>query len=304
MLRINGIDAVRAELNGVEVWRAGPEAEISASLALVSGSTVKITTTVTGDPPVSYKFYYTTNGTTWVNWKNSTSIGPHEYTTSYSTTIRMRVDAVQFDGSVISATTNSVTIGAAPVTTARTIWIGTASSFASYYTKSDGSIGRRTVNSDNSPISHCYYGYVSTVWRTQFSQVRFSIPARIRNCVAVHSVELRWYNEHTYVGSGGLVSMVGHHNTSLGNTYGGSTQPLRHPTTLAQMKFSAPKPGWINGDWFSVGTLTSAGRPSIKEEIRVNNLQGFGLVAAASGTTGYGYAETTPELRIDYTYNL
>jgi hypothetical protein len=145
-----------------------------------------------------------------------------------------------------------------------------------------------------------YYGYYSGTQGDQKSQVRFAIPAEIRNCHSVDRVELRWWNQHHFANSGGTVSMVAHHNGSLGS-YGGSTGVLLDGGN--QVRWPAPKPGWINGtEWYDLAWLTSAGRAiSIAEEIRVHNLQGFGLVAAVGGQSGYGYASADPQLRIHYT---
>jgi hypothetical protein len=184
----------------------------------------------------------------------------------------------------------SVTLGVTPPPAfVQKSWTGAAVETASY----TGSNALRT----RSPL---YYGYYSSNQGTQKSQVRFDIPAEIRNCHSVDSVELRWWNQHTYVGTGGTVSMVAHHNPTLTN-YGGNTGPLLMPTG-EQVRWSAPRGSWINGtEWYHVGFLHSSGRPTIGEEIRVNGLQGFGLVEAVGGANGYGYASADPQLRIHYT---
>jgi hypothetical protein len=171
-------------------------------------------------------------------------------------------------------------------------WTGAAVEVASY-TGSNALRGRNPL----------YYGYYSSNQGDQKSQARFDIPAEIRNCVSVDKVELRWWNQHTWVGSGGTVSMVGHHNGSLTN-WGGSTGALLMPTG-EQVRWSAPRGGFINGtEWYEVGFLHSSGRATINEEIRTAGLQGFGLVAAAGGQSGYGYASADPQLRITYTVRI
>jgi hypothetical protein len=161
----------------------------------------------------------------------------------------------------------------------------------------NGSNVRRT---DAAGLANCFYGNFSSVHGNQRSQVRFNIPASVRHCISVDRVQVRWWNPHHFQNPGGRVSMVGHHNGSL-VTYGGSTQPLLF--NGAQANWAAPRPGWISGgEWFDITTLVTSGRPSMAEEIRVQNMQGLGLVAAVSGQNGYGYASIDPILRVTYTH--
>jgi hypothetical protein len=188
----------------------------------------------------------------------------------------------------------SVTTGVTPPPAfVQKSWTGAAVEAASY----TGSNSLRTRN----PL---YYGYYSSNQGTQKSQVRFDIPAEIRNCVSVDKVEVRWWNQHTYLGTGGTVSMVAHHNGNL-SSYTGNTGPLLMPNG-EQVRWSAPRGGFIGGgEWYEVGFLHSYSggvrRPDINEEIRVGGLTGFGLVEAVGGTSGYGYASADPQLRIHYT---
>jgi hypothetical protein len=200
-----------------------------------------------------------------------------------------RVDAYIGGVKVAEAHANATTPAQPQPQYQQKSWTGAAVETASY-------TGSNALRGSN-PL---YYGYYSSNQGDQKSQARFAIPAEIRNCVSVDSVEIRWWNQHTWVNSGGQVSMVGHHNPSLGS-WGGSTGVLLERDG-SQVRWSAPKGGFINGtEWYHLGWLTSSGRYSIAEEIRVHGLQGFGLVAAVGGNNGYGYASADPQLRITYT---
>jgi hypothetical protein len=208
--------------------------------------------------------------------------------TEYTYYVNVTVGGSMIGHSNLASVTTGVT---PPPTFQQRSWTGAAVETASY----TGSNALRTSN----PL---YYGYYSGNQGDQKSQVRFNIPAEIRNCVSVDRVELRWWNQHTYPNTGGTVSMVAHHNGSLGS-WGGSTGVLLNAGS--QVRWPAPKPGWINNtEWYDLAWLTSSGRPSIAEEIRVNGLQGFGLVAAVGGQAGYGYASADPQLRITYTVRI
>jgi hypothetical protein len=203
-----------------------------------------------------------------------------------------RVDAFSGGTKIAEAHSNATTPAKPQPQFVQKVWQGAAVEAASY-TGSNALRGR-------SPL---YYGYYSSNQGTQKSQVRFAIPGEIRNCVSVDRVELRWWNQHTYLGTGGRVSIVGHHNPSL-STYGGNTGPLLERDG-SQVRWPAPRANWINStEWFDLGWLTSAGRYSVAEEIRIHGLHGFGLVAADGGQNGYGYASADPILKVTYTVRV
>jgi len=299
-LYIGSTPATAAYKNGIKVWPplvnslAATIAEIAVAVA--TAPWYQITTVYGGVVPGSYKFYSKTGSASWV-LRHTGAQGPHNFDTLYSSTFVMKVEAFTgADGTGLllgTTTTNTVDTPAKPVTQVQRVWSGTAVDTTTY----NGSNGVRTDGPER-----CYYGYFGSTQGLQKSQARWDIPSEIRNCVSVDKVRMRWWNVWHYWNSGGRVSMVGHHNTNL-NTYGGSTGVLL--SGGAQATWLAPKPGWINGtEWYDLAGLTSSGRPSIAEEIRVQGLQGFGLVTAASGQGGYGYASTDPVLEITYTVRM
>jgi len=293
--------AVAAYKGDVKVWPKPVANTLSATIAAITvanetSAWFKITTAYGGTTPTSYKFYSSTNGAAYV-LRYTGGIGPHNFDTTYSSTFKMRVDSFDAAGNGLqSAYTNTLTSKAKPITYVQRVWSGTPTATASY----NGSNQKRT---DASGTSNCYYGYFDGTQGNQKSLVIFGIPAEIRNCVSVDKVRIAWYNNHHFKNSGGTVSMVGHHGTTLPATFPGSTGPLLY--NGAQVKWSAPKPGWISGvQWIDLTPCNSSGRPYIPEEIRVNGLQGFGLWPAESGTAGYGYGATNPTLEITYTVQV
>lgn len=154
--------------------------------------------------------------------------------------------------------------------------------------------------------SNRYFGYYSSTWGTQQSQACFSIPGDVAGCVSVDKVELSWKVLHTYLGAGTTVSL----NLTRQNF---TTPPATLPTTsgklLARGSSSAPltfsaKPGqYIGGStWLDLNARVSGGS-DIFNEFRDNNARGLGIVSAVSGTSGYGYADAAPRLRLTYTVN-
>lgn len=164
----------------------------------------------------------------------------------------------------------------------------------------------------NRGIGECYYGYYSSVHGLQKSLARWEIPPEIRGCLSVDAVELSWWNLHHYLGSGGRVSVACHHfhGSLAANSFPGSTAPLRNPQQAGDpvVEWAAPRGGWVNGsDWFHVGWLHAADRPSVAEEIRTQNLAGFGLVALDSSQSRYGYARGAGgpiQMRVTYTVQV
>jgi hypothetical protein len=210
--------------------------------------------------------------------------------TEYSYYVNVTVGGSMIGHSNLASVTTGVT---PPPAFVQKVWTGAAVETASY----TGSNSLRT----RSPL---YWGYYSSNQGNQKSQARWDIPAEIRHCHSVDSVELRWWNQHTWEGDGTTISMVAHHNGSLGS-YTGNTGPLLMPNG-SQVKWPVARSNWINKtEWYHVGFLHSYAngvrRPEINEEIRSHGLQGFGLVAAVGGQSGYGYASADPQLRITYT---
>jgi hypothetical protein len=296
-LYIGTAAAAAAYKNGDRVWP--PDSGVStvtATLAQTTAPTVRLTISHTGEVPVLFKLYRTT-ATAWTFWKDVAVGGAYDYTTTYSTTISMKVEAYYSDGSAIIAYSNPVAVGPAPPP-AQVAQVFEANSveWASFNKN-----GRRT------DATSCYYGNVSTTHGNQYSQVRWTWPANIRaagGCISIQKVLLRWYNQHHFNGDpNNTVSMKAHHNSTLAGGYRGATQVLL--SGGSQVKWRAPKPGYIgniaaNG-WIDLTALTSSGRYAIRDEIRVYGMQGFELWPAESGTAGYGYAATSARIRVEYT---
>ena len=114
-LKLDGVDAVRAYMDGVIVWPPGTGNRVNASLKLKSGSTVTLTVSFNGETPTSFKVWYSLNSGAWQYWTEKTAAGSFDYTTTYSTKIKMKVEAY-YSGYApdLSAITNEVSIGAAP----------------------------------------------------------------------------------------------------------------------------------------------------------------------------------------------
>ena len=298
-LYIGGTAALKAYQNGVQVWPGNQNSlSVSAAMGDINVPSVTVSTAYSGIQPGYYRYYYRHNGGNWVFFTQG-GAGPVSISTSYNVTFQARVDSFTSSGALITTGySNNVAVPSPPPPpTQQRVWSGTPVEAKSYYKKTSGSSW--LVRSDGDGSSRCYYGWISSTWGEQQSQVRYDIPAEIRNCISVDRVEMSWYNHWHFYNSGGRVSMVAHHNPSLGS-YGGNTQPLVDGN--GQVRWSAPKPGQIGEtQWYDLGWLTSAGRTNIYEEIRVNGLQGFGLVPAFGGDAGYGYAAMNPTLRITYT---
>ena len=296
---------------GVKVWPKPVVNTLSASLRVMdpsehptrSGVWVYVGTSYSGTTPDLYKYYSSTNGGAWT-YLYEANESAAIFETSYSSTVAIKVETFAGSTGLNTAITNTVTTGARPITYVQREWYGYAADAKSYR-------GNNAQRTDASGLANCYYGMTTlsggSTWGEQKSLARFDIPGEIRNCVSVDSVQIKWYNLHHNNNSGGQVSMVAHHNTTLGTTFGGSTGALLLDTG-ASVLWPAPKPGWINGqappnEWYHVGFLHSSGRPTIYEEIRVQGLQGFGLIrpVGISGNAGYGYAARNPRLYIKYT---
>jgi hypothetical protein len=159
----------------------------------------------------------------------------------------------------------------------------------------------------------CYYGNYGANNGMQKSLWRWDIPADVRNCISIDRVDVRVWNKWHFLNSGGIVGLTIHHNPTLGNTFGGSTEILQHGG--ANWYVGAPKPGWLTQDgsgWMTnIHVLTSPGRTTLAEEFRVNGAQGMGLAARSTSQSDYGYAAGAdapsgqkPAIRIWYTVNV
>ena len=110
-LYIGTAAAAAAYKNGDRVWP--PDSGVStvtATLAQTTAPTVRLTISHTGEVPVLFKLYRTTS-TAWTFWKDVAVGGAYDYTTTYSTTISMKVEAYYADGSAIIAYSNPVAVG-------------------------------------------------------------------------------------------------------------------------------------------------------------------------------------------------
>lgn len=297
-----GTDLVKGVYrNGVLVWPPGSGNRVSASLALLSGSTVRLTVSWVGEMPTSYKIWTSVNGGAWTYWTEQTLQGAHDYTTTYSSSIRMRVVAYYAgfapDVEVLS---NTVTIGAAPPppTTQKFVELEAVAS-ASY----NGSNANRGSN-------ELYYGYASSTHGQQKCLWNWNIPADARWCISIDRIDVRVYNIHAYLNSGGSTGLVVHHGSNIGGNYPGSTGILQHGG--ANWLIGTPKPGYMSQDgsgWMTnIQVLTAPGRTTLAEEFRTQGAVGMGLASPSSSTNHYGYAAGAaypsgqrPAIRIWYT---
>ena len=158
-------------------------------------------------------------------------------------------------------------------------------------------------NGSNRGSAELYYGWYSTNWGVQKSQARWDFPADMRNCISIDSIQLRWWNQHHFLASSGVVGMAVHHNTNLGGSYGGSTGSIGIYGIGDNYNWPAPRQSWINGtEWFHMNDGYTPGRTSVKEEFRVNGAQGFELRTNQGGSqNGYGYASNDVIIRVTYT---
>lgn len=158
-------------------------------------------------------------------------------------------------------------------------------------------------NGSNRGSAELYYGWYSTNWGVQKSQARWDFPADMRNCISIDSIQLRWWNQHHFLVSGGVVGMSVHHNTNLGGSYGGSTGSLRLGGTGGSVyNWAAPRGSWISGsEWFHHND-TWTDRTTVREEFRVMGAQGFELRTNQGGSqNGYGYASNDVIIKVVYT---
>ena len=151
-LYIGTAAAAAAYKNGDRVWP--PDSGVStvtATLAQTTAPTVRLTISHTGEVPVLFKLYRTTS-TAWTFWKDVAVGGAYDYTTTYSTTISMKVEAYYADGSAIIAYSNPVAVGPAPPPAqVAKVFEANSVEWASFNKN-----GRRT------DATSCYYGNVST----------------------------------------------------------------------------------------------------------------------------------------------
>lgn len=285
-LYLGGTQVKAAYRNGVLVWPPGSGNRVNASLALKSGSTVTLTVSWAGDTPTSWKAWVSINGGTWQYWTEQTASGSYDYATTYSTRIRMKVEAY-YSGYApdIAVYTEEVAIGAAPPPP-------TVQKFVVLEAVSSGSYNGSNNNRNTSEL---YYGYYSSNQGQQKSLWCWNIPADVRNCISIDRIDVLVYNIHAYLNSGGSTGLVVHHGAFQGGfpaTFPGSTGILQHGGN--NWLIGTPKPGYMSQDgsgWMTnIHVLTSPGRTTLAEEFRVNGAQGMGLASPGSSTSQYGYA--------------
>jgi hypothetical protein len=172
-----------------------------------------------------------------------------------------------------------------------------------------------TVNGSdqNRNVAQCYYGNYGSNNGNQKSQWYWPIPADVRNCVSIDRIDVRVYNIHAFLNSGGSTGLVVHHNPvpgGYGATWPGATGILTHMGN--QWLIGTPKPGYMSQDgsgWMTnIHVLSAPGRTTLAEEFRVNGAQGMGLVSPDANQSHYGYAAGAsapsgqkPAIRIWYT---
>jgi hypothetical protein len=168
----------------------------------------------------------------------------------------------------------------------------------------------------NRNVAQCYYGYYGSNNGNQKSQWYWPIPDDVRNCVSIDRIDVRVYNIHAFLNSGGTTGLVVHHNPvpgGYGATWPGCTEILTHMGS--QWLIGTPKPGYMTQDgsgWMTnIHVLSAPGRTTLAEEFRVNGAQGMGLVAPNADQSHYGYAAGAdapsgqkPAIRIWYTVNV
>jgi hypothetical protein len=285
-LYLGGTRVKAAYRNGVLVWPPGSGNRVNASLALKFGSTVTLTVSWAGDTPTSWKAWVSINGGTWQYWTEKTVSGSYDYATTYSTRVKMKVEAY-YSGFApdIAVYTGEVAIGAAPPPP-------TVQKFVELEAVSSGSYNGSNGNRNS---AECYYGYVSSVHGQQQSLWCWNIPSDVRNCIRIDRIDVRVYNIHAYQNAGGSTGLVVHHGAFQGGfpaSFPGRTGILQYGGN--NWLIGTPKPGYMSQDgsgWMTnIHVLTAPGRTTLAEEFRVNGAQGMGLASPSSSTAHYGYA--------------
>lgn len=146
-----------------------------------------------------------------------------------------------------------------------------------------GSGSKRT---DNGYMYHGWDSYSSPAGY-YVGAAKFPIPSDVRNCKSVDKVEIRFYNIHTYNGTGADY-YLGYHTSS--------SEPSGKPATTRKAWIHVAKPGW-----YGYANHTSA----FATALRTGNMWGYSFgPGTSSNVSQYGYADSNKAnhlLRITYT---
>jgi hypothetical protein len=278
-VRMGTVEAKAVYLGTTKVWppaSANTVTPVLTSVIPADPARVKITTTWTGTQPDQYKFYLN-NVLKWTG-----GIGPHEFDVAWATAYTAKVETFKSGSLLATGTSNTVTTPAAPPPAAVHKFVELEAIASASYNQSG----------QNRNVGECYYGYVSGIHGLQKSLWIWDIPAAVRNCVSVDRIDVRVYNIHAYLNSGGSTGLVVHHGTSLPQGFPGSTGILTHMGS--QWLIGTPKPGYMSQDgsgWMTnIHVLSAPGRTTLAEEFRVNGAWGMGLASPSTSTNHYGYA--------------
>jgi hypothetical protein len=301
-LYIGSTPAQKAYMGDVLVWPPGYGNRATASLSLKSGSTVTATATTVGDTPTLLKWYYTTNGTTWTHLSDKDNKTTFDYTTTYSTTIRMKLEVFYpTPAPKITEYTGDVTIGAKPPDPLVAKVYEENSTNASSY---DGDGDIRYGN--GGPY---YSGYYSGNWGRQRSAFFFNIPAAVRWCRGgIQRVLFSIQNTHSFNGSGVWQHIAITHTASdRWGTWPGSTGWFGSN--------HAKKGGWWgdpralvdqNSRWWVDITNYQSTSPAhmngvtVARHIREFGATGICLIAPDDSQGYYSYWAHNARLRIEY----
>lgn len=164
----------------------------------------------------------------------------------------------------------------------------------------------------NRGVANIFYGQFSGTHGNQRSLWSFSIPADVRNCVAIDRIDIAVFNEHHFQGGGNSVSLVVHHGAFQGGF------PAQFPGSSGELLFNgavwrpmARRNAWLDagandGGWMTnCQGLAAAGRATLAEEFRVGGAHGLGLLAPSAAQAHYGYGQgaaqaNRPQIRIWY----
>lgn len=100
--------------------------------------------------------------------------------------------------------------------------------------------GDNSKRTDSDGSANCYYGYFSSTQGNQRSQLGWNVPSEINGCYAVDSVQLIFYNLHTFDNSGATAYLGTHKNASEPSTFTNAT--------TGQATYEVEKPGTFNHD--------------------------------------------------------
>jgi hypothetical protein len=279
-VRMGTVEAKAVYLGTTKVWPPASANTVSVTLANVipaDPAKVRATAATGGIQPDQYKFYLNNQLVL-----TATTPGPHEFPVAWATAYTAKVETFKSGSLLATGTSNTVTSPAAPPPAAVHKLVELEAFASASYNQSG----------QNRAVGECYYGYTSSVHGLQKSLWIWDIPADVRNCVSIDRIDVRVYNIHAYLNSGGSTGLVVHHGTTLPQGFPGSTGILQY--NGQNWLIGTPKPGYMSQDgsgWMTnIHVLSAPGRTSLAEEFRVNGAWGMGLASPSTSTNHYGYA--------------